>query len=109
MSSPRVSIGMPLYNAQRYLSEAFDSLRCRDYKDIEIVFSDNASTDRTWEICQYYAQADGRVRLHSQRSDMGAAKLQSHSHASPRGNVQMGGLRRYLCAVASGRVMYGSR
>lgn len=70
---PRVSIGMPLYNAERYLDQAFVSLLEQDYTDFEIVVCDNASTDRTWEICQRYAAADPRVRLHRNEVNQGAA------------------------------------
>ena len=87
MSSPRVSIGMPLYNSQRYLSEAFDSLLSQDYKDVEIVVSDNASTDRTWEICQRYARADGRVRLHRNEVNMGAAHNYNRTVTLARGEM----------------------
>ena len=60
---PRVTIGVPLYNASRYLPVALDALRAQDHPDFEIVISDNASTDDTWEICQRYAAVDPRIRL----------------------------------------------
>jgi len=70
---PRVSIGMPLYNAERYLDQAFTSLLAQDYPDFEIVVCDNASTDRTWEICQRYAAMDPRIRLYRNEVNRGAA------------------------------------
>ena len=44
---PLVSIGLPVYNGERYLAEAIESLLAQDYKNIEIIISDNASTDTT--------------------------------------------------------------
>ena len=59
---PVVSIGMPVYNAERYLARAVDSLLKQDYPDLELIISDNASTDGTWKLCQEYAERDRRVR-----------------------------------------------
>jgi hypothetical protein len=44
---PRVSLGMPVYNAERYLEEALGSLLGQSFVDFELVITDNASTDRT--------------------------------------------------------------
>ncbi|MDG4823370.1 glycosyltransferase family A protein [Asanoa sp. WMMD1127] len=68
---PRVTIGVPVYNAARYLPVALDALRAQDYPDFEIVISDNASTDETWEICQRYAVADARIRLWRNEQNLG--------------------------------------
>jgi hypothetical protein len=69
--APRVSLGVPLYNAERYLEECLDALLAQDYPDIEIIISDNASTDRTWGIARYYAAVDPRVRLHRNPRNLG--------------------------------------
>lgn len=71
--TPRVSLGMPLFNAERYLAKAFDSLLAQDYRDFEIIVCDNASTDRTWEICEKYALIDRRIRLFGNDKNHGAA------------------------------------
>ncbi len=49
---PRVSVGMPVYNGERYLAEAVDSLLAQTYEDFELIICDNASTDRTGEIAR---------------------------------------------------------
>ena len=61
-ASPRVSVGMPVYNGERHLREALESILHQTYTDIELVISDNASTDRTGEICGEFAAKDSRVR-----------------------------------------------
>ena len=58
----QVSIGIPVYNGEKYLARALDSLLAQSFKDFEIVISDNASTDRTAEICRSYQNKDARVR-----------------------------------------------
>jgi len=59
---PLVSIGFPVYNGEQTMRRALDSLLAQDYPNIELVISDNCSTDHTGEICQEYARKDGRVR-----------------------------------------------
>lgn len=62
---PLVTIGMPVFNEDRFIDSALISLRSQDYPNLEIVISDNASTDRTLEICQYHAAQDQRIRIDS--------------------------------------------
>lgn len=61
-SQPLVTIGMPVYNSERHIRTALDSLLAQTYRDFVLVISDNASTDRTAEICQEYVQKDPRVQ-----------------------------------------------
>lgn len=69
--SPRVSIGMPVYNGESYLPTALDSFLAQTYTDFEIVISDNASTDSTEEICRRYAEQDPRVKYHRAEENRG--------------------------------------
>lgn len=69
---PLVSIGLPVYNAERYLKLALDSLVAQDHPNFELIISDNASTDGTEKICRSYAQRDARVRYHRAEHNMGA-------------------------------------
>jgi glycosyltransferase involved in cell wall biosynthesis len=69
---PLVSIGVPVYNAERHLAEALDSLLAQDYEPLEIVISDNASTDGTEAICRDYAGRDRRVAYHRAPENQGA-------------------------------------
>jgi glycosyltransferase involved in cell wall biosynthesis len=70
--APLVSIGIPVYNAQRYLREALDSLVAQDYEAIELIISDNASTDETPAICREYAARDPRIRYERAEQNQGA-------------------------------------
>jgi glycosyltransferase involved in cell wall biosynthesis len=70
---PRLSVGLPVYNGEKYLSEALDALLGQSYSDFELIISDNASTDRTEEICRRYAARDPRIRYFRQPVNVGAA------------------------------------
>lgn len=71
-ATPTVTIGLPVYNGERHLAEALDSLLSQTYTDFEIVLSDNASTDRTPEICRSYADRDERIRYVRAEENRGA-------------------------------------
>ena len=70
---PRVSIGLPVFNAEKYLCAVLDSLLAQTYRDFELIISDNASTDRTREICQQFASRDSRIRYYRNEKNLGAA------------------------------------
>ncbi len=70
---PRVSIGMPIYNGERYVRSALDSLLAQTFEDFEIIISDNASTDATSAICRAYAAKDQRIRYYVNERNIGGA------------------------------------
>lgn len=72
--TPKVSIGMPIYNGERFLPQTLDSLLSQTFDDFELIISDNASSDGTQEICQQYAAQDSRVRYLRQSTNLGASK-----------------------------------
>lgn len=71
--TPKISIGLPVYNAERFLRESLESILAQTFGDFELVISDNASTDSTHEICAEYARTDRRIRLHRNARNLGAA------------------------------------
>ena len=71
---PRVSIALPVYNGEKYLEKALDSILSQTFSDFELIISDNASTDRTQEICQTYVAKDQRIRYSRNQENLGAAK-----------------------------------
>ncbi len=60
--APVLSFGLPVYNGERFLEGALRALLAQDLEDLEVVVSDNGSTDGTQEICRAVAAADARVR-----------------------------------------------
>ena len=71
---PKVSIGVPVYNGQRYLETALDALLAQTYTDFELLIQDNASTDDTGNICRQYEQQDPRVKYVRNNVNVGAAE-----------------------------------
>ena len=73
MATPRVTVGLPVFNGERYLAEAIESILGQNFADFELVIADNGSTDGTSEICARYASLDPRVSVHRSSVNMGAA------------------------------------
>lgn len=70
---PLVSIGVPVYNEARFLAESLSALAEQSYRNLEIIISDNASTDQSEKICRDVAQRDSRIKYIRQTSNMGSA------------------------------------
>ncbi|MBM4089312.1 MAG: glycosyltransferase family 2 protein [Planctomycetes bacterium] len=70
---PKVSVGMPVYNGERFLEAAIQSVLAQTCHDLELVISDNASTDGTEAICRHYAASDARVRYERNTENRGAS------------------------------------
>ena len=62
-TAPLVSIGLPVYNGERFLARALDALLAQDAAGLEILISDNGSTDRTAQIAAAYAARDARITV----------------------------------------------
>lgn len=69
---PRVSVSLPTYNCERYVGQSIESLLGQTFGDLELVISDNASTDGTEQICRDYARRDSRVRYVRRPDNIGA-------------------------------------
>ena len=72
-TTPLVSIGLSLYNRDRFLEAVLDSFLNQTFRDLELIISDDGSTDRGEEICRRYAAQDSRIRYHRNQREMGAA------------------------------------
>jgi glycosyltransferase involved in cell wall biosynthesis len=70
---PKISIGVPVYNAEGTVGRALHGLLSQSEPETEIIVSDNASTDGTYEKCATIAASDSRVRLCRQERNIGAA------------------------------------
>lgn len=62
-NKPLVSIIVPVYNAERYLSEAIESVLNQTYTNFELILINDRSTDNSQEICGKYAEKDNRIVL----------------------------------------------
>jgi glycosyltransferase involved in cell wall biosynthesis len=71
-SAPLVSVGLFVYNGERFIEQSLCSILNQTFTDFELIISDNASTDRTGEIAQAYAQRDSRIRYYRAEKNMGA-------------------------------------
>ncbi len=60
---PIVSVILPAYNAEKYLSAALESILAQSFTDFECIVIDDCSTDSTWSIAQQYADRDARVKV----------------------------------------------
>lgn len=72
-AEPRLSIGLPVYNGERYLGESLEAILGQDFGDFELIVSDNASSDRTAEIAREAAARDPRVTWSRSAINVGAA------------------------------------
>jgi glycosyltransferase involved in cell wall biosynthesis len=71
MADQRQVWGMPVFNGDRYIEIALDSLLAETFSDFEIVISDNASTDNTEAICPSYMPRDSRIRYSRNEENLG--------------------------------------
>ena len=74
MTTPIISIGVPVYNGERYLRATLDALLAQTFTRFELIISDNASTDGTQAVCLEYAAADARVRYYREPVNIGAPR-----------------------------------
>ena len=74
MVAPRVSVGLPVYNGAQYLRATLESLLNQEFKDFELLVSDNASTDETEAICRAYAANDRRILYRRNPMNIGSAR-----------------------------------
>lgn len=70
--SPILTMGLLVYNEEKNVAEAIENLLAQTYKNFVLIISDNASTDRTPEICKSYAEKDKRIVYIRQEKNMGA-------------------------------------
>ena len=100
MTRPRVSIGLPVYNGENYLSQAIESLLGQTFSNLELIISDNASTDSTEAIARDYAARDCRVRYVRQPVNRGAGWNFSETFRLAEGEYFKWAAHDDLCAPA---------
>lgn len=71
--APVVSVGVPVYNGEAFLSRCLTSLSAQTFRSLEIIVSDNASTDGTAEVVRRFMDRDTRISYHRNDTNRGAA------------------------------------
>lgn len=75
MNMPKVSIIVPVYKAEKYLTRCIDSILAQTFTDWELLLIDDGSPDRSGEICDEYAQKDSRIRVfHKKNGGVSSAR-----------------------------------
>lgn len=75
MADAKVSVIVPVYNAEEYLKRCVDSLRNQTLEDIEIILVDDSSTDSSLEICKDFSGKDSRIKvIHKENEGAGMAR-----------------------------------
>lgn len=70
-----ISVIMPAYNSERYISEAIESVINQSYKNFELIIVDDGSTDRTPEIIDKYVETDLRIKVfHRENAGVSSAR-----------------------------------
>ena len=59
----KISVIIPVYNAEQYLEECLNSIRNQTYKELEVILVDDGSTDNSGKICDKYTKVDNRFRV----------------------------------------------
>ena len=70
-STPKISIGIPVYNGEKFIHKCIESVLQQTNRNFEIIISDNASTDSTPEICKEFLNKDNRITFVRQNKNMG--------------------------------------
>ena len=68
---PTVSVGLPVYNGGKLIGQAIESILSQDFENIELIISDNCSTDNTEQICLNYKKMDKRIRYYRLEKNLG--------------------------------------
>jgi len=82
---PLVSVGVPVFNGEAFLEDAIRSALAQSLDNLELILCDNASQDRTAEICSDYAARDPRVRYFRNPRNLGAAANYNLAFSHARG------------------------
>lgn len=84
MNDPLISVIIPIYNQERYLSATLESVMHQTYQNLEIILIDDGSTDGTTLICRKYADQDARIRVITQ-SNKGPAAARNQGILAAKG------------------------
>ena len=75
-NNPKISVIVPVYNAERYLHRCIDSILAQTFTDFEVLLIDDGSKDKSGEICDEYAKKDIRVKVFHKENGGGSSARQ---------------------------------
>ncbi|GMT49866.1 MAG: glycosyl transferase [bacterium] len=97
--TPKVSVNMPVYNGEKYIDEAIQSILNQTFKDFELIIIDNASTDQTVKKIQAYQ--DPRIRLIQNPKNMGLVFSRNKALSESKGD--------YIAVLDADDIAYPTR
>ena len=74
MHKPLISIVLPSYNGEKYLSQSIDSVLGQSYSNLELLIVNDASKDSTLDIARHYEKLDTRVKVINNEVNQGLPK-----------------------------------
>lgn len=83
--TPLVSVVMPAYNSEKYISEAIESVLNQTFKDFEFIIVNDGSTDNTFNIIKEYARKDKRIKVINNKKNCGISKTRNNGIKLARG------------------------
>lgn len=89
MDSGLISVIVPVYNTARWLPKCIDSILGQDYKNIEVILVNDASTDKSLDVCRRYADADKRIRIIDKPKNEGLEQARISGLSVARGEYVM--------------------
>lgn len=78
MRCPKISVIVPVYNAERYIRQCLDSVLTQDFADFELMIVDDGSTDSSYALCKEYTEKDSRIRLF-QKENAGPSSARNYA------------------------------
>ena len=81
---PKISVLIPVYNAERYVARCLDSVLRQSFSDLEIIVGDDGSTDGSPAIIKEYSSRDDRIRIVSHEKNKGIMLIYRIFYHQPR-------------------------
>lgn len=82
-SNPKISVIVPIYNAEKFLHRCIDSILAQSFTDFELLLIDDGSNDNSGKICDDYAQKDNRIRVfHNENNGIATTRQIGTDNAS---------------------------
>lgn len=83
----KISIITPMYNSEEFIDDYFGSVLKQDYDNFEVIVVDDASSDKSWDLCRQYGMKDKRVKLLKNEKNIGAAATRNKALQVATGKV----------------------